>query len=68
MRLTLTCKLSAETRGELIDTFGASAKEFKLAMEQVVAQQGFAGLPPEKVELRWIFETGRWTEASTCSL
>lgn len=64
MRLTLTLKLEAETQGELINTFGASAREFKQAVERVVATDGFAMIPPEKVELRWLVVGGRWTKAA----
>lgn len=60
MIVTLTVKLTAESRGELIDTFAASAQAFKEQLEQDVETNGFQGLPKESVILRWMFETGAW--------
>lgn len=65
MILTLTLKLTAETKGELIDTFAAHAQEFKTRFEDVITKDGFTtDFPPEKVVLRWIFETGKWATAA----
>ena len=59
MKVIITFKLCAETRGELIDTFGAQYREFRQVIEEVTATGGF-GLPPEKILLRWLVESGRW--------
>jgi hypothetical protein len=58
--LTLTLKFTAESKGELIDSFAATVREFKTAMEQVVEKDGFAGIPGDHVRLRWLVDAGVW--------
>lgn len=61
MKLCITFKLTPESRGEMIDTFGRTSREFKEAVEQLVAvHNGFIGVPAANVTLRWLFESGRW--------
>ena len=58
MTITITFKLTPETRGELIDTYGAQYRDFRATMEQAHAQGGFG--PPDKARLRWLLDSGRW--------
>lgn len=61
MRVTITFKLEAESRGELIDKFGAEARDFKDTIEQTVQRMGgFAGIPASHVRLRWLLIGGQW--------
>lgn len=59
MKAVITFKLTPESRGEMIDTFGAEYREFREVIE-LANLNGAFGLPPEKVTLRWVVETGRW--------
>ena len=60
MKATVTIKLTAETKDELINTFALQTQEFKRTIELDVAQNGINGIGPDHVELRWMFETGVW--------
>lgn len=58
MKVTITFKLTPESRGEMIDTFGLQYREFREIMEIFQSKGGFG--PAEKVEMRWLVESGRW--------
>lgn len=60
MIVTLTVKLTAETKDELINTFALQAQKFKEQLEDTIEREGFQGRPKESVIMRWIFETGAW--------
>lgn len=60
MLVKFTITLTAESRNELIHQFGAECKEFKKVMESV-RDKGAWG-PAEKVDLRFIFNSGGWNE------
>jgi hypothetical protein len=60
VNLTITIKMTAQSKGELIDTFAATVREFKDAFERTVAADGFAGFPAEAVTLRWLVDAGVW--------
>lgn len=60
MIATITIKLTPETQDEAIGTFGREFHELKAATEQVFARDGFCGIPPEKVELRFLAAVGTW--------
>lgn len=61
MRVTITFKLEAENRGELIDSFAGTARDFKNTIEQTIARMGgFAGIPLSHLRLRWLLIGGQW--------
>ncbi len=61
MILTITFKLTPESREEMIQSFPKQFTEFKEVMEIFNSRNGF-GLPNEKVQMRWLVETGQWKE------
>jgi hypothetical protein len=58
MKVTITFKLTPESRDEMIATFGGQYREFREIMEIFAGKNGFG--PAEKVEMRWLVESGRW--------
>lgn len=60
MKITLTIKLSATSRDELIHTFARDFKAYMPMMEEL-RDKGMFG-PPDQVELRCLIETGSWRE------
>lgn len=60
MILTLTIKMEAESKGELIDSFAAQVKAFQAMLTEGIAKNGFAGIPPEKVTTRFLVVGGRY--------
>lgn len=63
MLVTLTVKLTAESQGELTHEFAREYREFREALEMVVARGAFLDLPPAKIELRWLLDSGWWDES-----
>lgn len=62
MRVTITFKLEAEHRNELINTFAASAREFKETIEMTRDRMGgFAGIPASHLKFRWLLIGGQWS-------
>lgn len=55
MKATITIKLQAESRGELIDTFAASYRSFRAYMEELQEKD----IIP-KGDIRWIVVGGGW--------
>lgn len=60
MIITVTIKLTAESRDELINVFGSNVREFREHCEAL--RQGAVFGPPEKVELRYLIIGGEWRE------
>lgn len=61
MRVTITFKLEAESRGELIDHFAATARDFKDTIEDATRRMGgFAGIPESHLKFRWLLIGGQW--------
>ncbi len=63
MKITMTFKLAPESRQNIIDTFAAEYRDFRSAMERVVANGGFGD--PTKITLRWLLESGRWDDTQS---
>lgn len=59
MKAIITFKLLAESKEEMINVFAGEYREFREVME-LANSKGAFGLPPEKVEMRWLLESGRW--------
>mgnify|MGYP001616369615 CR=1 FL=1 len=55
MKVTITIKLTPETREEMIQRFGLMYREFR---EHVEGLQAAGTLPQGKI--RWLIESGRW--------
>lgn len=55
MHIEITVKVAAESRGELIDTFGGAYRAFREHLEQLQTD----GVLP-KTPIRWLVVGGRW--------
>ena len=55
MRVELTVKVSASTRGELIDSFGTSYRKLREHYEKLVEEKI---LPADNI--RWLLVGGQW--------
>lgn len=62
MILTVTFKLTAESRQELIDTFGRDCLKFRDDIHAAIAEQGVLDIPGNKCIIRVLFEGGQWKE------
>lgn len=60
MKAMITIKLCPESREELIASFGVQYRDFREQVEQATAQQGICGLSPDKIQFRWLLESGKW--------
>ena len=60
MFVTVTIKAEAESKGELIDTFGAQVRTLRQHMD-ALREEGLFG-PPEQTELRYLVVGGGWRE------
>lgn len=60
MHITLTIRVGADSKQELIDSFPSTYKNFREAVDDAIVQHGFAGVPTEKVSVRWIVVTENW--------
>jgi hypothetical protein len=58
MKIQLTIRLTPESRGEMIDKFGAQYRDYREQLEAAVQQGAFG--PPDKVNVRWLLSSGRW--------
>jgi hypothetical protein len=58
MHVTLTIKLAAESKGELVDTFALQCTDLRKQIEQIIAVGWFGD--PAKVDLRMLVVCGRW--------
>jgi hypothetical protein len=58
MQVTITVKLQAQSKGELIDTFGDSVRKYCKHFD-VLKKQGTFGMPDD-VELRYLVVGGKW--------
>ena len=59
MIVTITIKLTPETRGEMIDTFGRSSREYMDKIREFIGRGVFG--PVEKIkEPRFLLDSGRW--------
>ena len=55
MLIQITFRLTPTTRGELIDTYGRTYREFR---QHIEALQQAGVLPP--CSIRWLLDSGRW--------
>lgn len=60
MILTITIRMEAESKGELIDTFGSSVGQVKDHFSAL--REGNVFGPPNKVELRFLIVGGEWRD------
>jgi len=56
--ITVTIKMEADSRQELIDTFGSHVRQCQAHFEQL-REEGAFGLP-DKVEMRYLIIGGKW--------
>ncbi len=55
----LTIRLTPESRGEMIDSFGAQYREFRDGVEASIASKQPIAIPHD-TQVRWVLDSGRW--------
>lgn len=60
MFITVTIKAEAESKGELIDTFGAQVRNLRKHCE-ALRKEGIFG-PEDQCEVRYLIVGGKWRE------
>lgn len=61
MKVTLTFKLAALTKNDLIHTFAKEASDYRAVIESAHARGMFGD--PALTELRWLLVGGRWDDS-----
>lgn len=56
----LTIRCTPESRGEMIDTFGATYRHFREQIDASVASKLPIAIDPATTQIRWILNSGRW--------